>query len=502
MIFLQIYQEDVQDILTTLMNNGLRETRYKKSKLNIVEPVSKYRTGKIIVTRSKEELKGAKGVIVGSIEALLDNHPNLTHITPNVYRSAKNLSNGGVKGHSERNLKQINAFIIDIDGVDKSVITLADIVLRGHEVGLRPTLVLHTPKGYHVYFMLKEPIYIKKTSGHNNALDKAKRISLNLRKYYAEVIPGIDVTCNHFGFFRCPNKDNIIDYSPEFRYSMSDFINFSIKYESLNMNESQKHFNNNIIPFKQLKNIHEPWFHLLYNCKHIKGHGEQIGRDNAIFTMALHMYASKLSRAEAIEMLAHFNKNLKYPLEHSIVVQKVNSAYSGKYKGASKLYIYKLLYAWCEITEKIKNRLFFRNHAKARKDRLRSHYSEWKEDLYQYIKSKETNGYLEITTKELCEALGIPKSTLKEVLKKYDTFIWSATKGKYAKLKITTKDIIINNLLKKIKTNNMNIQRLRVELYKFLSGINLSSIEKTNILRNIQLDSNEKLETASRENTS
>ena len=68
MIFLQIYQEDVHAILATLMNDGLRETRYKKSKLNIVESVSKYRTGKIIVTRSKEELKGAKGLIIGSIE--------------------------------------------------------------------------------------------------------------------------------------------------------------------------------------------------------------------------------------------------------------------------------------------------------------------------------------------------------------------------------------------------------------------------------------------------
>ncbi|HDE7128867.1 TPA: primase C-terminal domain-containing protein [Staphylococcus aureus] len=469
-------QEEIKDIFTTLMNQGLRETRYKNSKLNIIEQEFQYPTGKIIGTRSKQELIGAKGLIIGSIEALMDNHLNLTHITPNVYRSAKNLANGSVKGHSEDNLKQINTFVIDIDNVDKSVITLADIALRGYEVGLRPTLIIHTPKGYHVYFMLKDPLYIKSTDGYNKALNTAKRISLNLRQYYADVIPGVDINCNHFGFFRCPKMDNIVDYSPESRYSLSDFINFSLKYESTRLNTATSSPKGTVY-LKQLKNIHEPWFHLLYKCKHIKGYGGHIGRDNAIFTMALHMYASRLSKKETIEMLSHFNKNLNQPLQHSTVIQKINSAYSGKYKGAAKQYIYKLLDTWCEVTDKVKKHLFFRNHAKKREDRIRSHYSEWKQDLYNYVNQHAVKGYLEITTKELCEAIGIPKSTLKEVLKKYNTFIWSATKGKYAKLKITTNKTMINYLLQKNKEDSYSKKMFKYILNKLIGEVPQKQIE-------------------------
>ncbi|WJP96708.1 primase C-terminal domain-containing protein [Macrococcus bovicus] len=455
-------QYDMQEILDAMMNGGLRGTKYKGSKAEVADEGQQLYPGKVFGTRSKKELCNQKGIIFGSMEALTESHHILTHITPNVYRSAKRTMDGKTKGHSESNLKQINVFAIDIDGINKQDITMGDIMLRGHEVGLVPTLILDTPNGYHVMFFLKEPIYIKRTEARrrNVALDMAKRISINLRRYFGEIIPGIDVTCNHFGYFRCPTQDNIIDYRPGNQYTVAQLIDFSRNYEEYHNETGEK---SNVVAIRRVQSIHDEWFHRLYNCKHIKGSNGQIGRDNAIFTMALHCYASGMEKAECLAVMQNFNSNLEEPLSAQTVDLKVESAYSGEYYGASNRHINALMYAWCEITDSRRNTFWFQKHAKKREDRERSHYMEWERDLYLYVNKRAEEGYLVTTTAQIMEDLGIARSSLYGLLKITNNVFWSATKGRNARVTLYTRKTLFQHALNCVR--KFNVKKTEYKLY-------------------------------------
>ncbi|PEY46588.1 primase C-terminal domain-containing protein, partial [Bacillus cereus] len=67
------------------------------------------------------------------------------------------------------------------------------------------------------------------------------------------------------------------------------------------------------------------------------------GRNNAIFTLSLACYQSKISIKETLDMMDQFNSNLDQPLDHVEVRGIVMSAYSGKYQAAHKDYIDRLL---------------------------------------------------------------------------------------------------------------------------------------------------------------
>lgn len=407
--------------------------------------------GKIIVTETKENLSNVKGHIINPSEIMSWRH-DISHITPNTYYTAGYNKEGKFYGHSDNNLRQINVFAIDIDSVDKSQINLQDILLKGEEVGLQPTLVIDTPKGYHLMFYLKTPLFVtgKSKKERNMFVDRVKRVSTNLRSSYSELISGIDVYCNHFGFFRSPRHDNVLYYNTANIYSYKEFVEFSIEYEKKTIDK--RYINNNTVPFRRLKTIREPWFNHLYNVTDIAGQGDGIiARDNAIFTMALHLYANKVSKEEATNLMHEWNRKLNLPLQDKVVVEKVNSAYSGRYKGAAKKYILNLLYSWCELANINHNRLFFRKHAKKREERERVHFDEWKQDLYQYINKHAKNGIVKTTRTELCNALGFSKSTLKVLLKDDQMFYSKTTKGKYAVMIIATRKSLVQHALNKVK---------------------------------------------------
>ena len=69
--------------------------------------------------RSKADFtsNGVKGYIVTSKETLLEDATDLTHFTPNVYRKFgySDEKRRMIKGFEEKNLLQINTFVVDID---------------------------------------------------------------------------------------------------------------------------------------------------------------------------------------------------------------------------------------------------------------------------------------------------------------------------------------------------------------------------------------------------
>lgn len=64
---------------------------------------------------------------------------------------------GVVGGHSEKNLSQINLFVVDIDSKEKE---FTEILLDALDFCFFPTVILETAKGYQALYALEEPLYI------------------------------------------------------------------------------------------------------------------------------------------------------------------------------------------------------------------------------------------------------------------------------------------------------------------------------------------------------
>lgn len=165
------------------------------------------------------------------------------------------------------------------------------------------------------------------------------------------------------------------------------------------------------------------WFAALLHATDIKGQKGQIGRNNALFTLALVCYQEGMDKGRAYDLLDEFNSNLNYLLSVFDMRATINSAYCGKYNGASRSYVEALLETYVvggsEFSVSLGSTYWYK-HKKARKDRVRSHYDEWEQDIIDYLTAEQ--GALEPfvwhTQKELCAAVGIAQSSLNVVIKK------------------------------------------------------------------------------------
>src|SRR5699024_3089883 len=84
--------------------------------------------------------------------------------------------------------------------------------------------------------------------------------------------------------------------------------------------------------------IEEAWYRELVQQHHIHG-GEDCGRDNTIFTLSLANYQSGITFELCLNKMDQFNSMLERPLKNKEVEKTVKSAYSGKYRGASREYL-------------------------------------------------------------------------------------------------------------------------------------------------------------------
>ena len=171
-----------------------------------------------------------------------------------------------------------------------------------------------------------------------------------------------------------------------------------------------------------IKLIAQPWYKYLVNAKKIAGTKGQIGRNNAIFTLALANYCSGVPEAQALRVLQVVNGRFADPLTTEEVARTVKSAYSGAYTAPKKSFIKKLVHTYVDpaLTDKD---LFvggvWTHFKKAREDRQRSHYAEWIGDLVDFLTENCDANQLSIklTTAQLQEILGLGRSSLAEVKK-------------------------------------------------------------------------------------
>ena len=450
-ISVSISTNQLIDIYNTILHNGLTTYKSKGSSAFLPQRFAaekaerQHKKGAIFVVRTKEDFtsKGVKGYIVTSKETLLEDEAGLTHFTPNIYRKFNYADENRriIKGFEERNLLQINTFVVDIDSKHHSV---QDILLAcvDHSIG-SPTLIVESTRGYQVYFVLSEPLFISNKNDFRG-LTVAKRISDNLKRSLKTV--DADLFCNDFGFFRIPKENNIAWMQLEQKYSMAQLIEWSRRQDD---DQVRPLFS---VPRKLTKTsvMQSEWFTKLIHAVDIKGSKGRLGRNNALFTLALVCFSEGWDKDRTYDFLDEYNTNLRHPLSPSDIKTLLNSAYSGKYKGASKEYIQALLAEYVEGGASIQVKFGYKTgwykFKKERKNRVRSHYEEWEQDIINYISSEKSNTemFLWRSQKELCEAIGIPQSSLNALLKQSTRLLKTTNgKGRYAKTGWTTINLFI-----------------------------------------------------------
>ncbi|MFJ7669676.1 primase C-terminal domain-containing protein [Lysinibacillus sp. NPDC097195] len=459
-------------ILDIVLHEGLLTYNPKSSRTHLQEQRQAkekdklHKKGAIFAVRDKSHFEGGvKGYIITSKETLIEQADCISHFTPNIFRrySYTDDKRKMIKGFEEENLQQINTFIIDIDTKNYSVneILLACI---DESIG-EPTLILETDRGYQVYFVLTEPMFISNKSKFLS-LKVAKRISENLKRSLASI--EADMYCNDFGFFRMPNHQNVQWFNELATYDPATLIAWS---QRLDADRGRGLF---VVPQKTVSPslLNADWFYQLIQTTDVQGEKGQIGRNNLLFTLALVCYQDGRDQAYTYDLLDEYNSKLRAPLKPQDIYKILESAYSGRYHGPKKEYVEQLLalYASTKMDMPISfGRSVWYKHKKAREDRERSHFDEWEEDISKWIAAEKqvSEPFIWRTQKELCHEIGIASSSLNKLLKQSKKILkTTAGRGRNAKTGWTTVEQYIAYIIwlkKDVGARFADINRTMVE---------------------------------------
>ncbi|MBC1373786.1 plasmid replication protein [Listeria booriae] len=465
-----MFSTDYIKAIDMITHQGIttHRTRHSKLALRYLHDIAKEnaasdhnRKGVHFVTARKEDLssnRGVKGYITTSKEALILDADHLSHWTPNTFRYGKytDPERKHISGHVEDNLQQVNTFVVDID---TQQVDVTDIIVAAAQYAVgAPTLVLKTAKGFQVYFVLAAPAFISNANNFKS-LRVAKCISQNIKHALASHLPSVDVLCNDFGFFRIPRPDNVVHFNEAQVFDFAELRDWSALY-------TEKHHTRGMFAAGSSKNFEvidateSAWFDQLIHLTNIKGGRGSFGRNNAIFTLALACYGSQKTVDFTRDVLDEFNSNLAYPLRDKDVQRAIDSAYTGRYKGANLEYIKQILetydteydmgHSTAFIFRETGNRVF-RKHKKARKDRTYSHANEWEKDMIEYLEQHILSGqtFLYGSQRELAEKMNIPLASFKKVLQASNQLVKRTEGvGRSAVTRLSTVAIVVREAIK------------------------------------------------------
>lgn len=444
----------MNEMIRATLGDGLLSNRHFSS----MRPLKK---GVVFTFESKAKMSQGVGKIVRS-ETQIDS-TNLSHWTPNIYSwgGYANEFTKTIRGNDERNLNQINCFVIDIDfGYDKKI-DQANLIGKTIDSGFLPTYVIDTPKGYQIYYLLKNPSYISSANNYKS-IEVAKKISINLRNNLKELLPEVDAGCNHFGIFRIPTEKNTIFYEPQVTYSFEQLMHWSIQYSQNNQPKLK------VLASKgsYQKQVKTNWFREIIQLKNVNC-GQGIGRNNTIMTLALACYSSGVTKDQCFDTLDEFNTNLVYPLSNREVNKIIESAYSGKYRGANKRYVKEIIENWGNGIAVSQTHYWYK-FKKDRASRVNSHLFEWENDLFSLIDSynKSSNTLsdfmIKTTSEKLMSELNIPKTSfyrLLKSLKQNTNILFDSKTGRNGYIKLAKKSNICAFLL--MKKNEMTVNKIK-----------------------------------------
>ncbi|WLT36593.1 primase C-terminal domain-containing protein [Lactiplantibacillus plantarum] len=424
--------ETAQQAIDLILHQGLRETKARHNnvlKLEKAIPGKQNKHGAIAMYRSKAQMAKSWGTIYTSKEAVYDNYATSTHWTPNVfnYLTYTDAAKHYVKGAKEQNLSQINTLVVDVDYRDSEerqakFAEVWDTAML--DVQFMPTLILATQKGYHIYYVFDEPVFVRRhANGKLPAVRAAKAIAKSLKDFYAQKLPAVDVTCNSFGIFRVPRPDNIEYFEPkmtvDFQALMTWSINFANDQHQIKPQNTQRSF----YARRASRQIDQPWFQALINQTDID-QNVGYGRHNTIFTLALACYSSNVSQAQCFDILDEFNSNLNHPLATQHVQKVINDAYSGQFHAASREYVNALLETWVPDADRRvylqRSQTTWYKYAKPRTERVNSHVHEWQADLMAYFSqrtSRDNNWFTRTSLRHISKELNICLGSLTKALK-------------------------------------------------------------------------------------
>lgn len=451
-----------------IMHCSLTERRVKNSRYQDQDTQhDPQHVGTIILSWTKETLSYGQGLLVTSMEALLDVAPHCTHMTFNPVRFAYYLDKARhvFGGNSVDNTQQLNVFLVDIDfhhGL-KPAWTAARQKMLAITDDLKPTLVMSTPHGYQVIYILEEPAYVKRhQDGSLPVVDAGRKIAKALKAYLNQKMPEVDCGCNDFGFGRVPHEDNILFYDPQATSKFADWLTWS-KQQAKQQSKQSKHgwrklkskFRNlkkavpqHLFQAHRPRQVQQAWYLAALQVDQVpeSGKGAGIGRHNFLLTLALANQSSHVPFEKAYDELDEWNSRNVAPLEAAEFNQIMHDAYAKnddgeyQYHGATHFYIHNIRtnYLTEKLLAQVPKKKFWYKYAKPRDQRDYSHYSEWAADLKEYIKqhAARESGFLETSFRQLQAELKISAESLNQVKKslqaKGELTVTTIGRGRYA----------------------------------------------------------------------
>ncbi|ERJ52102.1 hypothetical protein N574_11340 [Lactiplantibacillus plantarum 2165] len=422
-----------QQAIDLILHQGLRETKARHSnvlKLEKTIPGQQNKQGAIAMYRSKAQMAKSWGTIYTSKEAVYDNYATSTHWTPNVfnYLTYTDVAKHYVKDAKEQNLSQINTLVVDVDyrDAEERQAKFAEVWDTAMlDVQFMPTLILATQKGYHIYYVFDEPVFVRRhANGKLPAVRAAKAIAKSLKDFYAQKLPAVDVTCNSFGVFRVPRPDNIEYFEPKMTVNFQALMTWSINFANEQRAAKSKQAKRPVKTRGVRRQIDQPWFQALIQQTDID-QNVGYGRHNTIFTLALACYSSNVSQAQCFDILDEFNSNLNHPLATQHVQKVINDAYSGQFHAASREYVNALLETWVPDADRRvylqRSQTTWYKYAKPRTERVNSHVQEWQADLMAYFNqriSQDNNWFTKTSLRHISKELNICLGSLTKALNK------------------------------------------------------------------------------------
>lgn len=468
---MQITDVQAIDVIQTMTNNDLYLYKRRNSNASFQDLImydnamQNTKSGVVFVSSTKDDLTRGKGFIITSYESLEEKYNELSHWTPNTFRGGTyyDFKKQYIKGHEKENLKQINVIGFDMDTKN---VDLYALFLACDDLNLpRPNVILETPRGYQVFFILDTPFFIHKQQDYK-ALRVADRVASNVLESLSRYVP-IDMNCNQFGFYRIPNDKNIIYFDDE-KVETSSLIEWSKAYEH-EIKKQKFHVIYGGKHSSECQYVASDWYRALLKAVNIRSGEYASSRNNALLTLALANYADGIDYETAYDVLDQWNSALKQPLPLKEFERTLKSAYSGKYKGVQRYYVESLLVNWTDgsATFNGKQNGWYK-FAKPREERERSHYTEWEEDIITYLNAHTSaeKPFKECSLRELSKEIGIPLSTLKIVLKNSkNLYKKSKGKGRGAKTFLATKTMLFNHLILIRKKDDKTVQMDFSELF-------------------------------------
>ncbi|HDP5852259.1 primase C-terminal domain-containing protein [Staphylococcus pseudintermedius] len=464
---------NINKIYDFILHGSIEKYKFKNSKATDLEKANfkatkaqNWRSARIAVTPSKETLQRGYGVILSSEEALVQYGHKFSHWTPNPYNflsikkeedTEDNKINNlyPVMNRTKDNVKQINTFVLDIDKdieYNELVQSLASAhINEGVEM---PNLYVKTPRGWHLYFVLDIPFYAKGIE--KKALKVAEKVHSSLAYAISKYLP-IDNQCVSTGYFRLPTKDNVKLFTNQYCLK-DDMVRWSKEY-------SEKNDLNQNVFYKSIVNGQEltpEWVDYLLKEADVTSIGYGVGRNNTMFSVALYYYSKNVDLKEAESNIYAFNQRLANPLSYKEVERVIKSAYSGRYGGAMREHVENLLEAFSDGQIAYSNSGVsingFWKHKKERKDRVRSHFDERKDDLERYL-NEHTNKqkvFVKGSMRAIAKKLGMARSSLYAIFEKHinkGTIIkYTIKNGRYSETFIALKSVYIESLFEMVKS--------------------------------------------------